>query len=315
MSSSTKVAVCSRSFSNNPVLRAELLAHYPEAKFNDAGLSLNGDSLVEFLKGYEKAITALETIDESVLSRLPELKVISKYGVGLDMIDMKAMKAHGKSLGWIGGVNKRSVSELVIAFAIMMLRHLPLAHQEVLNGTWRQHIGGQLTGKKVGIIGCGHIGKDLVYLLKPFNCEILVYDIRDYADFYKEHGIKKVDLKFLLSSADIVTLHVPLDETTRGMLDKQHLSLMKPEAILINAARGGLVDEVFLKEMLTKKKMAAAAFDVFHIEPPQDQELLKLPNFFATPHLGGSAWEAILAMGRAAIEGLNNNAVPDLHSV
>jgi D-3-phosphoglycerate dehydrogenase len=129
MSREIKVAVCSRSFSANPVLRAELLARYPSATFNDAGLQLRGDSLVEFLKGHDKAITALEVIDDYVLGQLPELKVLSKYGVGLDMIDMAAMRAHGKRLGWTGGVNRRSVSELVISFAIAMLRHVPAANR------------------------------------------------------------------------------------------------------------------------------------------------------------------------------------------
>ena len=116
MNTTEKVAVCSRSFSKNAVLRAELLARYAQVTFNDAGLKLAGDSLVEFLSGHEKAITALEMIDDYVLSRLPELQVIGKYGVGLDMIDLNAMRRHGKRLGWTGGVNRRSVSELVISF-------------------------------------------------------------------------------------------------------------------------------------------------------------------------------------------------------
>jgi phosphoglycerate dehydrogenase-like enzyme len=129
------VAVCSRSFCRNPVLRAELLARYPQVTFNDAGVKLEGDALVEFLLGHDKAITALEVIDEAVLSRLPDLKVISKYGVGLDTIDMMAMHAHGKHLGWTAGVNRRSVSELVISFAIAMLRHVPAAHRGHLAAT------------------------------------------------------------------------------------------------------------------------------------------------------------------------------------
>ena len=312
MNLQTKVAVCSRSFSNNPVLRAELLARYQQVTFNDAGLQLKGDSLVTFLKGHDKAITALETVDEDVLARLPELQVISKYGVGLDMIDMVAMRKHGKRLGWAGGVNRRSVSELVIAFAIAMLRHVPAANREVLSGTWRQQVGGYLSGRMVGIIGCGHTGKDLVQLLQPFGCPVLVNDILDFPDFYKAHGIRPVVLEELLAQSDLVTLHVPLDESTRGMLDETKLALMKPTAILINAARGGLVDEIALKHMLQNKRLAAAAFDVFSVEPPTDQELLSLPNFLATPHIGGSAHEAILAMGRAAIDGLDENNFPDV---
>ena len=310
MSATVRVAVCSRSFSRNPVLRTELLARYPHVTFNDAGLQLNGDSLVEFLKGHDKAITALETIDASVLSRLPELKVISKYGVGLDMIDMAAMRDYGKRLGWTAGVNRRSVSELVISFAIAMLRHVPEANLEVRSGTWRQHAGGLLTGRTVGIIGCGHVGKDLVLLLKAFGCSILAHDILDFPDFYAAHGVEPVSLDTLLARADVVTLHVPLDDITRGMLDARRLALLKPTAVLINAARGELVDEAALKQLLQSKRLAAAAFDVFAVEPPQDQELLSLPNFLATPHIGGSAAEAILAMGRAAINGLDKNDIP-----
>lgn len=304
-----KIAVCSRSFSQNPILRAELLERYQHVTFNDAGLQLKGDSLIAFLRGHDKAITALEPIDEYVLSRLPELQVISKYGVGLDMIDMAALRAHGKYLGWSGGVNRRSVSELVISFAIAMLRHVPAANREVLSGTWRQHIGSQLTNKTVGIIGCGHVGKDLVSLLQAFDCTIIVNDIRSYQTFYTDYSIEALSLEALLARADIVTLHVPLDESTRDMLDARRLSLLKPSAVLINTARGGLVDELALKQMLLDKRLAAAAFDVFSIEPPQDQELLSLPNFLVTPHIGGSAREAILAMGRAAIDGLEHNEI------
>lgn len=311
MNHTQKVAVCSRSFSRNVALRAELLSKYEHVTFNETGRQLEGDDLVEFLSGHDKAITALERMDDYVLSRLPELKAIGKYGVGLDMIDMVSMRKHGKRLGWTGGVNRRSVSELIIAFAITMLRHVHTANREILSGTWRQHVGGELSGRIVGIIGCGHVGKDLVQMLKPFGCPILVHDILDYPEFYKAHSVKSVSLETLLAQSDVVTLHVPLDESTRGMLTAQMLELMKPTAVLLNAARGGLVDEVALKRMLQDKKLLAAAFDVFAVEPPVDNELLALPNFLATPHIGGSAQEAILAMGRAAIDGLDVNEIPE----
>ena len=307
MNTTDRVAVCSRSFSRNETLRSELLSRYSHVTFNDEGLSLKGDSLIEFLKGHGKAITALEKLDEYVLSQLPDLKVIGKYGVGLDMIDMSAMNRYGKRLGWTGGVNKRSVSELVISFAIALLRHVPAAQREVLAGTWRQHVGGHLSGRTVGIVGCGHIGKDLVKMLQPFGCPILVNDIRDYSDFYSEYGIEAVGLEELLAKSDMVTLHVPLDDSTINMLTADRLSLMKPTAILINAARGGLLDELALKTMLIEKRLAAAALDVFSVEPPTDYGLLELPNFLVTPHIGGSAEEAILAMGRSAIDGLDDH--------
>ncbi len=305
-----RVAVCSRSFSKHPILREELLVRYENVTFNDSGCQLEGDDLIAFLRGHEKAITALERIDEYVLSKLPELKVIGKYGVGVDMIDKDAMRRHGKRLGWVGGVNRRSAAELALAFMIVMLRHVPVAYREILSGTWRQHVGGLLTGRTVGIIGCGHIGKDLVRLLQPFECPILVNDIVRYDDFYKKFDIEAVGIEELLCRSDIVTLHVPLDATTKGILGGQRLALMKPSAVLINAARGWLVDEVALRQALLQNKLAGAAFDVFAEEPPTDKELLSLPNFLVTPHIGGSAEEAILAMGRAAIKGLDENEIP-----
>jgi len=303
------IAVTSRSFSKNRVLREELLSKYKNVTFNDLGIKFVESSLVEFLSGHEKAITALEKIDFHLLDQLPDLKVISKYGVGIDMIDKDAMQKHGVRLGWTGGVNRRSVSELVISFAISLLRYVPAAHREVLSGTWRQPIGGHLSGRTVGIIGCGFVGKDLVKLLQPFGCPILVNDIKDYVDFYKKYNIKTVGKEELLAKSDIVTLHVPLEDSTKNMLSAKRLALMKPDAILINAARGGLLDENALKDMLINGKLRGAALDVFAMEPPDDCELLELPNFIVTPHIGGSSDEAILAMGKAAIAGLDNNYI------
>jgi D-3-phosphoglycerate dehydrogenase len=304
------VAVCSRSFSKNLTLRSELLALYKNVEFNDCGAQLNGAELISFLSGHTKAIVALEDITADVLQKLPKLGVISKYGVGLDSIDLAAMKLFNKQLGWTGGVNRRSVSELVISFAINMLRHISESHQEVCSGVWRQHIGGLLSDRTVGIIGCGHVGKDLVELLKPFRCEILVFDIVEYREFYLQHQIKAVSLDDLLRLSDVISLHIPYNSTTRLLLDSHNLSKIKKSAVLINTARGGLVDELALKEMLLSGRIAAAAFDVFSIEPPKDLELLNLPNFLATPHIGGSAEEAILAMGRSAIDGLDNHKIP-----
>jgi phosphoglycerate dehydrogenase-like enzyme len=309
MSLVQRIAVCSRSFSRSKVLRKEILEGYDNVYFNDNGVSLNGDALVDFLQGATHAIIALEKIDDAILSKLPKLKVISKYGVGLDMIDMESMQKYNIRLGWTGGVNSRSVSELVISFSISLLRHVSESHGEVLSGTWRQHVGGYLSGRIVGIIGCGFIGKDLVKLLQPFNCLILVNDIQNYDAFYKQYNIKSVEKDELLAKSDVVTLHTPLDDSTINMLTAERLSLMKSDAILINAARGGLIDELALKNMLKNGKLGGAALDVFAIEPPKDKELLELPNFIVTPHIGGSAKEAILAMGRAAIDGLEENKV------
>ena len=307
----TRIAVCSRSFSRHPILRRELTDLYPDVTFNDEGRALAGEELIEFLQGHKKAVTALETLDASVFAAVPELKTVSKYGVGCDSIDLDTMADAGVKLGWTGGTNRRSVAELVISFAVQILRHLPQARAEVLDGVWRQHVGRQLSERTIGIVGCGHVGKDLGVLLRAFGCRVLANDILDFPDFYAKNEIVPVGLEELLRQSDIVTLHLPLDETTRNILSAERLALMKPDAMLINAARGGLVDETALKGALKDGRLSGAAFDVFATEPPEDHELLNLPNFIVSPHIGGSAEEAILAMGRAAIEGLEKNQIPE----
>jgi phosphoglycerate dehydrogenase-like enzyme len=304
------LAVASRSFSKNKLLREAVIKEYPSAKFNDEGLSLSGETLIDFLDGYEKAITALEIIDDFILSRLPDLKVIGKYGVGLDMIDLYALKKYGVKIGWTGGVNKRSVSELVVSSAIALLHRSVFANMEVKNELWYQVKGRQLSECTVGIIGCGNIGKDLVKLLKPFNCKILSHDILSFKNFYQENNILSVELEELLKESDVVTLHLPLDKSTKNIINKERLQMMKSDAILINLARGGLIDEVALKKILVEKKIAGAAMDVFEIEPPIDNEFALIDNVLITPHIGGSTEEAILAMGMAAIDGLKNAKDP-----
>lgn len=304
----TAVAVCSRSFSQHPVLREELLARYRNVTFNDEGRSLHGSELVEFLRGHTKAVIALERITDGVLSELPELRVISKYGVGLDNLDLEALRRRGVSLGWTPGVNRRSVAELVIACALLLVRNLLVANTEVRNGEWRQLRGGLLSNRRVGIVGLGNVGREVARLLQPFECEVWAHDIVEQPAFCEEHGVRSVDLDTLLSGSEIVTIHLPLEESTRGLIGREQIRLLREGAYLINTARGGIVDEQAVLEGLLSGRIAGAAFDVFEVEPPQERELLALPNFIATPHIGGSSHEAVLAMGRAAIQGLDADA-------
>jgi phosphoglycerate dehydrogenase-like enzyme len=301
----TRVAVASRSFSRHDQLRAELLARFSQVTFNDAGESLSGARLVEFLRGHERAIIALEAVDEQLLAQLPGLRVVSKYGVGLDNLDLAALARHGVRLGWRPGVNSRSVAELVIAMTLISLRHLRTANDEVREGKWRQHIGPELRGRVIGVVGLGSVGKEVARLFQAFDCQVLSHDLLEMDQYCSTHHIVQCTLDDLLARADIVTLHIPFDASTRGMFDSKRLGQLKHGAILINTARGGIVDESAVQAMLESGRLSAAAFDVFATEPPQGTELVKLPNFFATPHLGGSSVEAILAMGRAAIDGLD----------
>src|SRR5262249_18324612 len=150
--------------------------------------------------------------------------------------------------------------------------------------------------------------RDLTTLLKPFGCKILAHDIVDQPSFYREHDIEAVQLTELLSRSDVVSVHVPFNSSTANLLDRERLMQMKSSSALINTGRGGIVDEAALKDALIHGPLSAAAFDVFASEPPTDCELLALPNFIVTPHIGGSAIEAALAMGRSAISGLDDNS-------
>lgn len=300
-----KVAVCSRSFSKNAILRGELLSRYQHVTFNDCNKTFDGKSLIDFLLGHRKAIIGLERIDKATLSKLPELQVISKYGVGLDKIDIEEIQRTGRKLGWVGGVNKRSVSELALASMISLLRQVPHASQNLSNGEWAPQVGSLLSNKVVGIIGCGFVGQDLIDLLKPFNCKIQAFDIADRNKFYESRNVTKVMLNELMLTSDVISIHVPLTKKTQNFIGSNLLNLMKPSAILINTARGGIVNEDHVLCMLQAKRMHGAAFDVFESEPRPNIDLLKEPNFLCTPHIGGNSAEAILAMGRAAISGLD----------
>ena len=306
------IGVASRSFSKHAKLRSEILARFKNVKFNDTGESLSGDRLIDFLDGCDGAITALEVIDENLLSNLPGLKVISKYGVGLDMIDIKAMKKYNLKLGWTGGVNKRSVSELVISSSISLLHKVVFANTEVKKGKWYQVRGRQLSECTFGIVGCGFIGKDLIKLLKPFNCKIIAHDIVFFDEFYKRYNVEPKSLEDLLKLSDVITLHLPLDKSTKGIINKENIGLIKKSSILLNYARGGLIDEYALKDALINNKIAGAALDVFVNEPPSDMDFVNMENVLITPHIGGSTDEAIYKMGVSAINGLDN-AVDPIH--
>ncbi|QWE31054.1 phosphoglycerate dehydrogenase [Polynucleobacter sp. Adler-ghost] len=306
MNLESHVAVCSRSFSRDSYLRGILSEKYRNIKFNDSGEALADRDLALFLRGHDKAIIALEKIDINLLSQLPELKVISKYGVGLDMIDFPAMVEKKISLGWFAGVNKTSVAEMVIGMVIHALRNTNDAMSLVKNGGWRQIIGRELSGATIGIVGCGHVGHELIRLLTPFKCNILIHDILDKSQMERDYGVKAVSLEELLMMSDVVSIHVPLDSSTRYMFGMNQLALMQKGAILINFARGGIVDEKALQFCLENQRIKMAIFDVFDCEPPQNNALLSLANFIATPHIGGSSINAIRNMGIAAINGLDD---------
>ena len=306
-----RVAAASPSFCEHPVLRDRLLAEYPDARLNDALDRLEGDRLVAFLRDADVAIVALEHMTADVINALPELKVISKMGTGLDMIDLAAMRSRGIRLGWRAGANALSIAELVVGFAIAALRKMNSANLAVRRGEpVRNRMGRLLSGRVFGLQGCGNIGQHVVRLLQPFGCTIIAYDVADRSEFYRAHGVEAVSFDELIARAEVLSIHAPLNEHTRDLYNRDLFARMRPDAILINTARGELVDEAALYEALTSGVIEAACADVLCSEPVFDSPLIELPNFFLTPHIGGSAAEARLAMGEDALNGITDNFIP-----
>ena len=302
--SNLKVVVTSQSFAKSTVLREELLRFFPNSVFNEDDKKLFGKELIEFINGADAAIVGVETIDSSVLEHTPELKIISKYGVGLDNIDQESLKNRDIFLAWTGGTNKRSVSELTLCFMLGLCRNVFGSSFKLKKLEWEKDGGHQLSGKTVGIIGCGHSGSDVVRLLAPFGCNLLVRDIVDKSNFCQEQGASQVSLEAVLEQSSIISLHVPLTKQTHQMVNANFLQKMKSTGFLINTSRGQVVNQEALKTALMQGEISGAALDVFVEEPPEDKDFLSLPNLMVTPHIGGNAIEGVEAMGRAAIQHL-----------
>jgi len=305
-----KVAVASRSFSDTAMLRSELSDHFPEVRYNHSGTTLEGDDLIEFAAGAAAVVVGLESIDDALLESLPNLRYISKYGVGLNNIDLEACHERGVRVLHSPGVNSYSVSELTLSSAIHLLHRAPESQSSLQSGIWQQHRGRDLRGAVVGIIGCGHVGKELVQLLSPFDCKVLVFDKVNYNAFNKQWGVNRVPLEQLLAESDVVTIHLPLDDSTRGLISESRISFMKPTAVLLNYARGGILDEQATCHRLQQGLLAGVAIDVFEGEPRISSPLIGMPKVLSTSHIGGSTQEAVMAMGRAAISQLLNAYFP-----
>ena len=236
-------------------------------------------------------------LSRELIEKADKCKIIARVGVGLDNIDQEAAKE--KNIRVINAVEgaTTAVAELVIGLMLSMAREIPRADREIRNGNWikKELMGSELKGKYLGIIGLGNIGKRLGRLARALNMNIIGYDVIPIDDeFSKEVGLMKADLGTLLSSADYVSLHVPLLDSTHHMINAEKLKLMKNTARIINTSRGGVIDEEALYNSLKEGNIAGAALDVFEVEPATGNKLTTLPNFVATPHMGAQTKEAQL---------------------
>ena len=299
-----KIAVTPPSFCKSQLLKTELLGHFPNAVFNEKDGYLSGSELVDFLMDADAALIGRDPINAELIRSLPKLRMIAKYGVGLDNLDQEALIRAGVDLRVPSGTNRRSVAELALGFMIGLCHNMSSGSEQLKSGNWHREGGQELSGKSIGIIGCGNVGQELVRLLQPFQCRIWVRDIADRSEFCREFGAVETGFDEIIEEVDILTLHVPLTENTENLIDKSVLKKMKSSAFLVNTSRGRVVHQGDLHHALVAGEIAGAGLDVFWEEPPTESEFLRLPNLMVTPHIGGNAREAVLAMGRAAIHNL-----------
>ena len=298
-----RLAVTSSSFCQNRDLLTRLKEEgLEDLKLNSSGDRLSRPELVAMLKDQTVAIVGTDTVDDNLLAQCPSLEMISKFGVGIDNIDQEACTRRGVAVRWTAGTNSRSVAEQTLAFMIFLFRNLHCTSRALRSGYWNKSGGSQLSGKTVGILGVGNVGRDLVRLLQPFGCRVIANDLIDQPDFFEKMHIESMTKSQIYREADVVTVHLPLDDSTRGLVTKDTFEAMKSTAFFINTARGGIVVQDDLKRALQSQAIAGAAIDVYESEPPSDLELLEQENLICTPHIGGNAREAVSNMGNAAID-------------
>ena len=293
------VAVTARSFRQVPGEHQELLrASGLPVRFAEADRPLDEEELVELVRGCWGLIVGVDPVTAAVLDAGP-LRVVVRFGSGTDNVDLEAAGRRGVRVVATPGANARSVAELTIGLLLALARHLVVHDREIRSGSWSRHTGIELAGRRLGVVGYGAVGRHVAGIAGALGMEVVATDpaVRD-AD------VPLVDLETLLASSDAVTLHVPLDDDTQGMIGAAQLDRMQPQALLVNASRGGLVDERALAQALAAGRLGGAAFDTFEREPPEASPLLALDNFIASPHAGAATMEAARRTGVAAVREL-----------
>jgi D-3-phosphoglycerate dehydrogenase len=272
-----------------------------ETVMNDKDRLLTEDELIERLPRVVATIAGGELYTERVFASAPQLRVVARFGVGCDRVDVEAATRHGVAVAMAFGTNHESVADYAFALAIGLAVEILPHHTRVARGGWGCGFHPGLWGRCMGIVGLGRIGKALARRCRAFEMRLLAADPLVDEAFVAANGIELVALDELLRHADFVSLHTPLALETRNLIGRRELALVKPTAFLINTARGGLVDEVALHEALTSGRLAGAGLDVFEAEPPQGSSLLDLDNVLLAPHAAGMDEAAERLMGERCV--------------
>ena len=287
---------------NDARLKTELEAQVKEVIYNPTGKPLTSAEVAELLPGIDGYIAGLDGIDAKALKAADRLKVISRYGVGVDSVDLDAAREKGIVVTNTPGANSVSVAELALGLMLSLARQIPEAVEAVHQGKWPRYAGLSLEGKTVGILGLGAIGKQLARRLAGFDCRLMAYDPFGDPAVARDLRVELTVLDEVLKAADFVSLHLPLLPSTRGMVNEAFLSKMKKGAFLINTSRGEVMDEEALLKALQSGHLKGAGLDAFTVEPPDPKNpLLLMPQVIATPHLGAQTDGATSNMGWFAL--------------
>ena len=263
--------------------------------------------VVRAVQGADAILARTSVISEAVIRASPKLKIVSRHGVGVDNVDVDACTRHGVMVTITGDANSQAVSEHAFSCFLAVARKVTLANRHVREGEWNRDlfIGIELYGKVLGIIGLGRIGTRLAKQAAGFDMEVLAYDPYLDAGAVQNSNVTLVDLPTLLQRADFISLHLPLTTETRHIIGVAELAAMKPAAILVNTARGGLIDEAALYQALINEVIAGVALDVFEQEPlPEGHPLTKLDNILLSPHVAGQTEESLIRMSVGAAQNI-----------
>lgn len=284
--------------------------------FSVSEKKLEAAEMLQEMQNAEALVIRSRTqVNQELLASAPKLKYVIRAGVGTDNIDKKLCAERGIKVSNTPGGNNNSAAEHAIALMFTLLRKTAWAHASTTQGKWEKPLfaGNELTGKTLGIVGFGNIGQLVARRLQGFEPRVLFYD-----PFVKESELsyahKRENLEDLFAESDVVSIHLPLLEATRNIINQELLEKLSPHALLVNCARGGIVDETALYHALKNKTLAAAAFDVFAQEPfSSELPLLQLDNFIATPHIGASTAEAQKRVGALVLQALESFFLEDNH--
>lgn len=262
---------------------------------------------IELARHAEFLLPGFARVDARMLAQAGKLRMIQKWGIGIDSIDLDAVRKQGVALSITAGANAAPVAELAIALMLAVYRRIPYVNRAIREGRWptpeMRETCFQITGKTVGLVGFGNIGRMLARRLQGFDAQV-IYCATVPADAQTERalGVRFVPLPELLASSDILSLHAPLTAQTRKMVNAESIARMKDGAVLINTSRGGLVDETALYEALASGKLRGAGLDAFDPEPPaRDNPLLTLDQVVVTPHAGGGVLDNVENVARHAL--------------